>query len=99
MTTYAIVNQIKAFVQKNEKFYAFVKKRRIYGKIIRNTLNHIRAVCKCYRSEEKCIQDVLAEARAQVIITSLFIWENTPEGVKYWSDIDTEYRKYLYHNG
>jgi len=65
-------------------FLRFIKEKGAYSGYVRNIKNN-----------KKSIKKVIKGSGAQNLIQGAFIWQRTPEGHFYWSDLSAEWAKYM----
>lgn len=65
----------------DEQFFKFLKRNDIYGKFLNNINNVGRKIKYFFERADK-----------SAYVSSAFNWDRTPEGFKYWDDIN---RKWL----
>ena len=65
-------------------FLRFIKEKGVYSGYVRNIKNN-----------NKTLEKVIKNSGVQNLIQGAFIWSKTPEGHYYWSDLSTEWAKFM----
>ncbi len=74
-------------MEKKEMLFTFLKKHRAYRKYIRNL--------KLIRQTPTSVDEYTDLTEPKGLLIQAFKWVETPEGFKYWNDLESEWHKHI----